>query len=388
MFITLICVYFFAFILLARFLKEISIQDKILSFLIVFMTSGFVYLSSILILLFLIYDTFLVYKPKTNQLIQMFFFVAIISVTSFLGNNNKVNFLEYLQLIIFGLLLIFIRIRDYNYMKSVCTGFFIGSIIISASILISHFIFDSLSQETLVFFSISSTYNYTIYFLFFGLIISSEFLFTRSSHKILCFFIFSMLSFLLQSRSGFTLGLLFFVLFTINVKINFRSIFLLSTLSVAGFFTLNSSFIDKDNPNDILYSIVNFDNNTSNLERVQMVLGAFKTLNQEPYGAGVGNTSSSLKKLGISHPHAHNLLANWVYELGYIGIILTCFFFIFILKSIRIRQSFSQQKFKIAIIAYIIVMSVLNSLQFNIMVSLITFFGISLAYSNDNYSEC
>lgn len=377
----LVFVYFLVCIFSFIYLKKLSLQDRVLCFLIVLMTTGFVYMSSILILLFLLRDSLFVKLPSNSQFIKVFLFCFIITITSFFGNNFEINFLEYFQTIILGSLVILIRRRDFNYIKSVCVGFFIGSILIAANILISEFILNSLTQETYKFFSISSTYNYTVYFLFFGLIVSPDFLFKKLYFKTLCFIVFSISSYILQSRSGFTLGLLFFVF--LNIKIDFKSIFTLSAFSIAIFFLLNSSLIDKNNPNDILYSTLNLESNRSNLERFLMVIGSFEMLEKEPYGAGLGNASFLLERLGIYHPHPHNVMANWIYELGYIGIVLYVLFIFFILKTIRITQLNKEHKFKITIVIYLIGMSQLSSLQYNILVSLITYFAISLAYSNN-----
>lgn len=381
-------IYFFVFVFLFVFLKNLSLQDRVLSFLIVLMTTGFVYISSILMLLFLLNDSLFVKRPSNSQFLKVFLFCFIITITTFFGNNFEVNFLEYLQIIILGSLVMLIRRKKINYIRSVCIGFFIGSLIIAANVLISEVILNSLAQETFKFFSISSTYNYTVYFLFFGLIVSPDFLFRKLHFKTLCFILFAVSSFFLQSRSGFALGLLFFTFLNLKIKINYRLIFMLSAFSIATFFLLNSSLIDKNNPNDIIYSIVNFENNTSNLERVQMVIGSFEMLEKNPFGAGVGNTSFLLKRFAIDHPHAHNVLANWIYELGYLGIVLYVFFVFFIIRSIKIKKLFNEHKIKITIVFYLLVMSLFNSLQFNILVSLITFLGISLAYSNFNSSKC
>lgn len=379
----LVFVYFLVFIYLIVYSKKISLKDRVLSFLIVLMTTGFVYMSSILILLFLLRDSLLGKLPSNSQFIKVFLFCFIITITTFFWNNFEVNFLEYLQTIILGSLVILIRRRDFNYTKSVCLGFFIGSVIIVANVLISEFILNSLTQETFKLFSISKTYNYTVYFLFFGLIVSPDFLFKKLYFKTLCFIVFFISSFILQSRSGFTLGLLFFTFLSIKIKIDFKSIFTLSAFSIAIFFILNSSLIDKNNPNDILYSTLNLESNTSNLERFRMVIESFEMLEKEPYGAGLGNASFLLERLRIYHPHAHNVMANWIYELGYIGIVLYVLFIFFILKAIRIKQLNKEHKFKITIVIYLIVMSQLDSLQYNILVSLITYFAISLAYSNN-----
>ena len=382
-FLVLVFVYFLVFVYLILYLKKLSLQDRVLSFLIVLMTTGFVYISSILILLFLLIDSLFIKQLKLSQLIKIVLFCSIITLTTFFGNNFEVNFLEYLQIIILGLLLILIKRRDFNYIKSVCLGFFIGSVIIAANILISEFILNYLTQETYKFFSISSTYNYTVYFLFFGLIVCPDFLFKKHYFKTLCFIVFSTSAFILQSRSGFGLGLLFFAFLSIKIKINFKLIFTLFGFSIALFFLLNSSFIDKNNPNDIIYSTINLENNTSNLERLRMVIESFEMLEKEPYGAGLGNASFLLERLRIYHPHPHNVMANWIYELGYIGIVLYMLFIFFILKAIRIKQLKNENKFKITIVIYLIVMSQLSSLQYNILVSLITYFAISLAYSNN-----
>ena len=57
-----------------------------------------------------------------------------------------------------------------------------------------------------------------------------------------------------------------------------------------------------------------------------MVTNSFEGINTHPFGAGLGNAKILLKKVGIYYPHAHSVLANWIYELGYYGLVLYVLF--------------------------------------------------------------
>ena len=357
-----------------------NISNKILVFLIVLMSSGFIYFSASSLIIYLLYVNFRKFKPSSLQL----FFFGLICLLAFISSVININIgfsiFDITQFFVVCALFLFVRFDLFNAndFKSIPIGFFIGSIVMSLVIIYRHFILNDLSQDNFEFFSISKTYNYTSYYLTFGMIFSSYMIISRFFIRIMIFMIYCLAIYSLESRAGLLIGLLAFIFLSIKHD-NFLKLFIgIISFAVILFFIINSSIFDSTNQNYLLFSIINFEDNTSNLERLYMFLGAFKNLSDYPYGLGLDNTHIGLALHGIYHPHSHNTLANWVYDFGYIGIFLYSFFLFFLmrefLKSFRLKSKVS--KFNHAIIGFIFFYSIVSSLQYNIMVILITYFCI------------
>ena len=142
---------------------------------------------------------------------------------------------------------------------------------------------------------------------------------------------------------------------------------------------LNSNYVDENNQNDIVYSVNNFENNTSNLERLQMITNSFEGINTYPFGAGLGNAKILLKKVYIYHPHAHNFLANWIYELGYYGIILYVLFVYSIIKYLKFSNNRIHKTINVCVF-FILFSSIISSLQYNILMTLTTYLGLVIIH--------
>lgn len=87
------------------------------------------------------------------------------------------------------------------------------------------------------------------------------------------------------------------------------------------------------NPNS-LFSVINFDNNFSNLERLNLLIMSYDLFVERPYGHGIGSSASlfinNLYTEVQHYPHPHNTLAFMAVELGIIGIFIY-FYLIFII---------------------------------------------------------
>ena len=357
-----------------------NISNKILVFLIVFMSSGFIYLSASSLLIYLSYVNFRKFNPS---FLQLFFFCLIcllVFISSVTNINTGFSFFELTQFFIVCALFLFVRFDLFNVndFKSIPIGFFIGSIVISLVLIYRNFILNDLSQDNFEFFSISQTYNYTSYYLTFGLIFSSYMIFNSFFIRFMIFMIYCLAIYSLESRAGLLIGLLSFIFISINHD-SFLKLFIgIIPFAVILIFIINSSIFDSTNQNDLLFSIINFEDNTSNLERINMFLGSFMNLSDYPFGVGLDNTHIGLALHGVYHPHSHNTLANWVYDFGYLGIFLYSFFLFFLmrefLKSFGLKRKVSKVNY--AMIGYLFFYSIVSSLQYNIMVTLITYFCI------------
>lgn len=373
--------------LFGLFLSQTRLKNKVLVFLIVFMSSGFVYLSSILLLFYIFYLTFKNFDILPFNFMVYTITVLLIIYTSLLSIDIGLNVLEILQLLIFVSLFFLInsKLIDSEILESIPIGFILGSVIISLNLIYRNYILNDLSQDNFTFFSISSTYNYTAYYLVFGLIFSSFLIFKNFIKKLLFFFLFCFAIFSLESRSGFLLGSLIFIFLSIKTKSFMKLSFVIISISILIYFLLSSSLFDQNNQNDMVYSVLNYETNSSNLERIEMFTGSIKNLKKNPFGFGLGNTSYPLKKLGIKHPHSHNTLANWLYDFGYVGLFLYLLLIFYFIKIFINRNRYKKiSKLNYALILYLILMTQLSALQYNILVTLTTYFIIlTIVYYNN-----
>lgn len=362
------------------FITRIKIEQKPLIFSVVFLTSGFVYVSSILFLLVVINYHFFVKRPNFKQIIQFLILAFLLVSINFFGQDNGYQLSELVQILVFVFLLISLNLRNFftqQFLKSVCIGLLIGSIIMGSNFMIREFVFNDLTQESLIYFSISGTFNYSAYFMFFGLILVPSLLFKKTSIKVGLFLLYAVSLYIIQARSSFLLGIISFLFLTLEIKNTTRFLLLSLIFLVAINYFLDSSLVSKDNQNDIIYSITNFENNTSNLERLEMFLFSFEHLENNPLGVGVGNTEIALNKTSIDHPHAHNTLANWIYEMGYVGILLFVLFFYTMIRCLK-GKIHKIPKASLVIFLFILVTSQFSSLQYNILVTCTTYLGLVL----------
>ena len=377
--LTLVFLVYFTIFICVFLIKKIQ---PTLVFSIIFLTSGFIYVSSIILLVHFFYYFLILKKPNTKLGLLSLFLIVVTCFINFFGNNNEPVYLELFQLLVFIFFVVSLKqkkIFPKYFLKSICYGLLIGSVILSLNIIIKYIFFNGLNPENFKYFSISSTFNYSAFFMFFGLIVSPSILFKKIFYKILLFLLFVVAVFFLQTRSSFIFGIIFFIFLSVEIKNlrNFISSSIIVSLSLYLF--LNSTYVDENDQNDIVYSISNFENNTSNLERIQMIITSFEGINTDPFGAGLGNTKILLKKIQIYHPHAHNVLANWIYELGYYGIILYVLLVYSILKYLKFINNKIHKTINVCIF-FILFSSIISSLQYNILMTLTTYLGLVIIH--------
>lgn len=377
--LTLVFLVYFTIFICVFLIKKIQ---PTLVFSIIFLTSGFIYVSSIILLVHFFYYFLILKKPNTKLVLLSLFLIVVTCFINFFGNNNEPVYLELFQLLVFIFLVVILKQKNIfpkYFLKSICYGLLTGSIILSLNIIITYFNFNYIDQEEFSYFSISGTFNYSAFYMFFGLIVSPYILFKKKIYRILLFLLFAVAVFFLQTRSSFIFGIIFFIFLTVKIKNlrNFISSSIIFFLLLSLF--LNSNYVDENNQNDIVYSVSNFENNTSNLERLQMITNSFEGINTNPFGAGLGNAKILLNKVYIYHPHAHNVLANWIYELGYYGIILYVLFVYSIIKYLKFSNNKTHKTINVCIF-FILFSSVISSLQYNILMTLTTYLGLVIIH--------
>lgn len=377
--LTLVFLVYFTIFICVFLIKKVR---PTLVFSIVFLTSGFIYVSSIILLLHFFYYFLVLKKPNTKLVLLSLFLIVVTCFINFFGNINETVYLELFQLLVFIFFVVCLKQKNIfpkYFLKSICYGLLIGSIILSLNIIITYFNFNYINQDEFSYFSISGTFNYSAFYMFFGLIVSPFILFKNFFYRILLFLLFVVAVFFLQTRSSFIFGIIFFIFLTVEIKNwrNFVSSSIIIFLLISLF--LNSTYFDENNQNDILYSVGNFENNTSNLKRLLMITNSFEGINTNPFGAGLGNAKILLEKVYIYYPHAHNVLANWIYELGYYGIILYFLLVYSIVKYLKFSNNNIHKIINVCIF-FILFSSLISSLQYNILMTLTTYLGLVIIH--------
>ena len=134
-----------------------------LVFSIAFLTSGFIYVSSIILLIHFFYYFIILKKPNTKLVLLSLFLILVTCFINVFGNNNEPVYLELFQLLVFIFFVVSLKQKNIfpkYFLKSICYGLLIGSIILSLNIIITYFNFNYIDQEEFSYFSISGTFNY------------------------------------------------------------------------------------------------------------------------------------------------------------------------------------------------------------------------------------
>ncbi len=128
---------------------------------------------------------------------------------------------------------------------------------------------------------------------------------------------------------------------------------LIKTFLVLFFLSLLVTTIDLNklqeesyNPNS-LFSVINFDNNFSNLERLNLLIMSYDLFIEKPFGHGIGSSASLF--IGNTYteiqnyPHPHNTLAFMAVELGVIGILIYAYLIVIIFNRYRYLKNIRQK---------------------------------------------
>ena len=358
-------------------------NKELLSFSVLILSSGLVYTSSIISLL-IVLGFFSYYKNINKKYIYILFFTVLtFSAHLLFQKSYNINFKEFIQINVFILLFIYLmynreRINDQS-RKYILSGFVGGSIIITISLFIQAGLDLRLLQENYNYLNISKTFNYTSIYLFFGLIAAPFKLNFSFSYKIILLGLYITVVFIFQTRAAFILGAFFFLYLNQPIRTLYKWLVYLPLIIIIGFMIVNSSAFNPNDPNDILFSVVNFESNTSNVERILMISSAVESLSDNPNGWGVGMSISALKSLNFNVPHAHNLIANWVFEYGLLGIILSILFYFILYRMYMVNTG----RYSLVVVSFIAIYSLIETLQYNILVSLTVYFAL-MSLSNSS----
>lgn len=129
---------------------------------------------------------------------------------------------------------------------------------------------------------------------------------------------------------------------------NFIKSFLLILFLIAVSLVVDLNQLQEQsfNPNS-LFSVINFENNFSNLERLNLLIMSYDLFIERPYGHGIGSSASlfinNLYTEVQHYPHPHNTLAFMAVELGIIGIFIYLYLIFIIFRRYRYLKNIHEK---------------------------------------------
>lgn len=257
---------------------------------------------------------------------------------------------------------------ELDEIRVIFKGYFLGSIAIS----IYYFVINTqpITSHVTLPVGISGTINYTSFYLYIGYIIYPILFVRNRAQRILIFAIGIATVYLFKTRS-----VLFISLFSIvapYVQFTIRR-FITGTFGIglAIYIVLRLNILNPDDPNDIFYSLVNWNRNFSNMERLYLIITGIEHAKDSIIGYGFGGIEKLLAQDTLirgKHPHFHNTLLNMILSFGWIGTAL--YYLIFVstfLKLLFSPKSLSPLFFKVFItfLAAVFIYSMIESILFN-----------------------
>lgn len=142
-----------------------------------------------------------------------------------------------------------------------------------------------------------------------------------------------------ESRAMMLLGILFIVLTFVSLRNRYMRLIAIGLLVLGGtyiFITFDPGSMYRSGS---LFSVLNFETNFSNLERLRLIIYSVNLFLDNLYGYGLGSSyeiyyNNPVTVLNV-YPHPHNTLTFMMVELGVAGIFLYIAFFLTMISSIR-----------------------------------------------------
>jgi hypothetical protein len=237
-------------------------------------------------------------------------------------NPTLTFFSEYIQLLISILFLIYtyhsIKVeRDFN--RIVWALITSGSLLSGFELFIVLFDFDINTAS----FIGRIPENYTSFYLVVTTIIAPLF-FIKKYKALVIIILFGFLAiYVNESRAMMLLSTFFIMKHVIsfrNIFIKIFSICIVASLILYVLMTFDDSLIYDSNS---IFSVLNFENNFSNLERLKLLYYSFDLFQNNMLGYGLGSSyeifTSNPVTVNDHYPHPHNTFAFLLVELGFVG---------------------------------------------------------------------
>ncbi|MEP1151842.1 MAG: O-antigen ligase family protein [Balneola sp.] len=349
---------------------------------------AFIFLLIFFLILALLKNKVKFIRPYYKELILL-----LLSLLIIMRNSSIDRFIiESITLLsMLGFFLLFEKLRPtVENIRNLFRSFFIGSVIIFVfyAIILS----TPISNLKTLPVGISGTSNYTSFYLYLGFILFSS-LFVRNTFLKLFFYFLGFYSILmLNTRSIFLLSVVTIILS--NFRITFKEVSIGIVTVISTFFILlYFDFFDSSDPNDPLYSIINWEKNFSNVERLYLLFVGYKSILSSPLGFGFGGSEQILSSdplIDGKHPHFHNTIVDLMVTFGWLGLLIYIFFFIKplldLVKNLKFDNKFRRTGF--ALLMSLVLYSLIESIFFNASLLFIVIISIlSLRYLRFEQTE-
>ena len=324
-------------------------------------------------------------KPKVNKSILFLFLLwfgygLALSIKGF----TITFFSELFQLFLAFSLLIYIvnYASNFRSLKQILTGLiFSGVLLASFEIIISIF---NLEIRTLSYIG-NNPANYSAFFLLITTIAIPLYLYKSIFLRILIGSLGFWAIYMNESRSVMVLSFVVIIMWLLKDRSFFTKILLGIVGGYIAYILFSAVVMSQIYDTSSIFSLLNYENNFSNLERLNLLFYSYDLFLAKPEGHGIGSSYSlfinNSYTIVDTYPHPHNTLAFFAVELGLIGIII--YFYLFLTLFLT-AQKISNKKLKelsMCLILALAFFSIADVIFYNgiLMLSSFIFIGIIFA---------
>lgn len=330
----------------------------------------------------------LLIKPRMNG---AFFRMCLIwlsyGLILSLGELSYYFITEYIQLLLAVLFVVYI----YHTISSKERLFYIVKLMVFSGVLLALFeififIF-SLDLDSMAFIGKKAD-NYSAFYLVVSTIVIPLFLHKNNKFYTLVILCGLFAIYINESRAMLLLALLIIV----KDFLLFRFVIFKVLISVIFVLIYKFTFFDStliQNP-DSVFSVLNFESNFSNLERMKLLQYSYELFINNFYGYGLGSSHeifvNNVFTVNGFYSHPHNTLAFLSVELGVVGVFIYIYFFYSLYKGISLLSDPDLKSFAFNMFLVLFLYSLVDAIFYNGLLTLIIFlcYGIVMVTKRHN----
>ncbi|WP_347174846.1 O-antigen ligase family protein [Polaribacter uvawellassae] len=297
------------------------------------------------------------------ELIQLFIGIMLVLYVDNFINNKKKFYKNITYLLYSGVVLCFFEIVIYFYDLKIITSAFIDF----------------------------NSNNYTSFYLLISTVIVPLFLMKNNKF----FFVFSILGvfviYLNDSRANLILALILIIREFISFKSYLVKFLIVCILGYIFYFFYNTFDSSMVYDSKSIYSVANFENNFSNLERIDLITYSINLFNENILGYGLGSSFEIFVNNNFTanshYPHPHNTLAFLSVEIGFVGVFVYFLFFYNMVKNYIKIEDDGIRRLIVNITISLFAFSIVDVIFYNGILMLFSFilFGFSLVASKISF---
>ena len=324
-----------------------------------------------------------VFKSDVNR--SLFIFCSLWLCYSFIVGTVKYNTAfvsEFIQLTLSIMLLFYIYNSINNkeeFYKNIKYLMYSGILLCLIKVVIDVF---ELNISTSAFIDYK-TNNYASFYILITTVVTPLLIIKKKLYCILTILLGVYVISINDSRANLIIALLLIAKEFISFKSYFLKFIVICLFSYVFYYFYNAFDSSSLFDNTSLYSVLNFENNFSNLERLNLIMYSFDLFNLNLLGNGLGSSFDLFfnNKVTVNnhYPHPHNTLAFLAVELGVVGILIYLLFFYNIIKSYKKIIDIDVKRFILNITISLFIFSFVDVLFYNGILMLFTFILLGLS---------